>query len=139
MNFLNVSIWVIIISGVVNMVGGMLWYGPLFGKPWMKGMGIDPDDAEKIKEMQKDAGPGYIFSLIFALVFGYALDLVVNTLALPNFFITLAAVLVIYVGFSVGNTIKSMLWGETSKTVFAINTAFEVFYVVVLTIVAYLL
>lgn len=138
-NFLNVSIWVILISGVINMVGGMLWYGPIFGRIWMKGMGIDPDNKEQIAEMQKDAAPGYVFSLVFALIFGYALDLVVNTLALNNVFIALAAVLIIYIGFSVGNTIKGLLWGETSRTVFIINTAFELFYLIVLTFVAFYL
>ena len=138
-NFLNVSIWVILISGVVNMAGGMLWYGPLFGKAWMKGMGIDPDNKEQVAAMQKEAGPGYAFSLLFALIFGYALDLILNTLALSNVFLAIAVILVIYIGFSVGNTLKPVLWGETSKKVFLINTAFEVTYTVLLTVVAFYL
>jgi len=138
-NFLNVSIWVILISGVINMAGGMLWYGPLFGKPWMKGMGIDPTDKEKINEMQKGSGIGYSFSLLFSLIFGYATDLILNSLNLPNVFIALALIVIIYIGFSLGNTIKGILWGEISKPVFVINTGFEVFSVIALTFVAYYL
>lgn len=138
-NFLNVSIWVILISGVINMAGGMLWYGPLFGKPWMKGMGIDPNDKEKIKEMQKGSGTGYAFSLIFSLIFGYTTDLILNTLNLSNVFVALALVFIVYIGFSLSNTIKGILWGEISKSVFVINTGFEVFSVIALTFAAYYL
>lgn len=49
------------------MVLGMIWYGPLlFGKTWMKIIGVDPATMppEKIKEMQKKA------MLLYGLQFG---------------------------------------------------------------------
>ena len=34
--------WLAIVAGMVaNMVVGALWYGPLFGKRWMKELGDD--------------------------------------------------------------------------------------------------
>jgi hypothetical protein len=40
----------ILASGIIMMVLGYLWYGPLFGKPWMKLAGITKSDMEKSKK-----------------------------------------------------------------------------------------
>ena len=45
------TIFLAILAAVAsNTVLGMLWYGPLFGKPWMKLMKMTPEDT-------KNAGP----------------------------------------------------------------------------------
>ncbi|MBI3341870.1 DUF1761 domain-containing protein, partial [Candidatus Curtissbacteria bacterium] len=35
----QINYMAVVAAAVVNMVLGFLWYGPLFGKPWMKMMG----------------------------------------------------------------------------------------------------
>ena len=136
MNFLNVSIWVILISAVVNMGGGMLWYGPLFGKAWMKGMGFKEEDKEA---MQKSAGPAYGFSLLFALVFGYVIDLVMNFINPSGIVTALIITVLLYLGFGCANTVKGRLWGEVNKDVFRINTLFEIVYILLVGVAAYFL
>lgn len=46
-----INYWAVLVAAVLNMGLGSLWYGPLFGKPWMKSMGWDPnmkiDDAKR--------------------------------------------------------------------------------------------
>ena len=53
---------------------GMLWYGPLFQKPWAKMMGFDMSDKAKMKEMQKKAMPAYAAAFVGALVMAYVLS-----------------------------------------------------------------
>jgi hypothetical protein len=36
MNFASVNFLAILAAAVANLLLGFLWYGPLFGKPWMK-------------------------------------------------------------------------------------------------------
>lgn len=136
---LNVNIWVIFIAGALNMVLGMLWYGPLFGKAWMVGMGIAPDDSRKMEDMQKTAGSGYAYSLLFAFIFGYVLDLFLNLVYVPSLGVALILTAVVYLGFGIANTVKSVLWGETNKQVFMINTGFEIVFIGIMTVVAFYL
>ncbi len=37
----------VLLATVVSFVLGALWYGPLFGKPWMRSIGIDPAAARQ--------------------------------------------------------------------------------------------
>jgi hypothetical protein len=61
----------IVAAAVINMVIGTLWFGPLFGKAWMKMVGFTKED------MQKAKGAGmaktYIAALAGALVMAYVL------------------------------------------------------------------
>ena len=63
----------IFVCGIINMALGMLWYGPLFRKPWAKMMGLECTEA-KMKEMQKKAMPAYVASFVGALVMAYVLS-----------------------------------------------------------------
>lgn len=73
----EINYWAVLVAGVVSMIIGGLWYGPLFGKMWMKGQGLDPNDKERMEKMKKAAGSAYaqmfIGSLIQMYVFAHVL------------------------------------------------------------------
>ncbi len=54
-------------AAVSAMVVGGLWYGPLFGKPWMKLVGISKDDVKK-SEMPKLYGIMFLGAIIEAYI-----------------------------------------------------------------------
>ena len=58
----------ILIGGVVSMIVGSIWYGPLFGKKWMEICGVTEMDLEKRKQMQKEALPLYITQFLLTLI-----------------------------------------------------------------------
>ena len=62
-----INYWAILICGVLAMFIGFLWYGPLFGKTWMKIVGADAKDMKARKEMQKKAGPLYLIQFFLVL------------------------------------------------------------------------
>lgn len=133
-DFTNVNYQVIILAGVLNMGLGMLWYGPLFGNKWMAGMGYTEEDRAS---MHKGAGPAYVATLVLALGYGYVMDLVINTMAPVSLMGALAIGLLVWVGFSVSSTAKSLLWGETDRTVYVINTIFELIFAIIMSLVAF--
>lgn len=47
MEFTVLDFGAIILGSVLSFVVGSLWYGPLFGKAWMKGAGIKFDELSK--------------------------------------------------------------------------------------------
>jgi hypothetical protein len=83
---LDINYWAVLVGGIVNMVVGGLWYGPLFGKMWMKGMGWDPNDKERMARMKKAANWSYpqmfITALIMVWVFAHVLE--AFRIALPD-------------------------------------------------------
>ncbi len=63
----------VLACAVSAMVLGFLWYGPLFGKAWMKEMGMNMPSPEEMKAMQKKMTKSYILMFIGALVMAYVL------------------------------------------------------------------
>lgn len=51
MDYINYG--VVVACAVVAMIIGMVWYGPIFGKCWMKLNGVDPND-EAAKNKMKE-------------------------------------------------------------------------------------
>ena len=62
-----VNYWAVLVCGVLSMVIGAVWYGPLFGKKWMEIVGATNQDLETRKKMQKAAGPLYFVQFILTL------------------------------------------------------------------------
>jgi hypothetical protein len=76
----------VLVAAIAAMVVGFLWYGPFFSKPWMKGMGWDPNDRAHMDKMKKGAGPAYVQNFIGALIMAYVLAVVLVALenAIPE-------------------------------------------------------
>ncbi|MHC1737664.1 MAG: DUF1761 domain-containing protein [Ignavibacteriaceae bacterium] len=53
----------VIVSAILSFVIGSLWYGPLFGKIWLKEIGLDPKELEQAN-MFKIFGTAFILTLI---------------------------------------------------------------------------
>ncbi len=75
-----VNIWAVLVIGVIYMVLGFIWYGPLFGKTWARIIGMDHSQMtpETKKAMQKKMGPVYILNFILTLVTVYILALFIQ-------------------------------------------------------------
>lgn len=69
---IDVNFWAVLVVGIVSMIIGFLWYGPVFGKKWMSMMGYTQ---EHINEAKAKGGMGksYIIAFIGALITAYVL------------------------------------------------------------------
>lgn len=65
---MSVNYWAIAAGAVLSMIIGAIWYGPLFGKKWMQIVGVNADDLEARKKMQKTAGPLYLVQFFLTLL-----------------------------------------------------------------------
>lgn len=66
-----VNLVAVVVAAVASMVLGFLWFGPLFGKPWMKRMGFTQKDVDRQK--RKGMATTYFMGFIGALVTSYVL------------------------------------------------------------------
>ena len=73
MNYSDVNFLAVLVAGVIHMVIGFLWYGPLFSKPWMKLVGMTQEQA------QGNPNPTiYLVPFVTALIGFYVLALFIN-------------------------------------------------------------
>lgn len=72
----DINYLAVLVAGLVNMVVGFLWFGPLFGKIFMEGMGWNPTDmdAAKARMAKMNMTWTYIQAFIGALVMAYILS-----------------------------------------------------------------
>src|SRR3979411_3551552 len=66
---IRLNYWAILVAVAATMVLGFLWYGPIFGKAWMKEMGIPAGSKPDPKVMRR----GLILMLIGSFLTAFVL------------------------------------------------------------------
>ena len=136
MHFLGVNVWAVLVAAVATMVVGFVWYSPaLFANSWMKLMGYDANDKEKIAEMQKSAGPSYFMSLIASILAAFVLGKLISVSGFSNAVDGLKIGLVVWLGFVTTVQFTNALFSRQRNRLYMINTGYQlVSYVVMGTI-----
>ena len=114
MSAVPVNYLAILVSAIAVIVVSMLWYGPLFGKTWMKlaGMGeMTPDMMEKgKKEMPKNSFIQFVFALLMGWVLAHAIVFANAYLGTTGILSGLMAGLMNWLGFVAPVSIGMVLW-----------------------------
>jgi hypothetical protein len=58
----------ILVCGVVSMIIGFVWYGPLFGKMWMEVMGVGMMSEEQKQAMRKNMWGMYAVQFVLSII-----------------------------------------------------------------------
>ena len=70
---MSINFWAILLSAVMALVLGFLWFGPIFGKMWMHATGATAMDKEARMKMQKASGPLYVIQFLLTMLQVYIL------------------------------------------------------------------
>jgi hypothetical protein len=126
MHMHNLNLLAILVAAIATMPTGFLWYSPLlFANPWMREMGYDPNDKERIKEMQKSAGPTYFVAFIASLVSAFILALFLHHMNAHNLEYGLLIGSHVWLGFVATVQLTGALFMKQSMKLFAINTGYQ--------------
>ncbi|WKZ28681.1 MAG: DUF1761 domain-containing protein [Patescibacteria group bacterium] len=120
----TINLYAVVVAAAANMALGSLWYGPLFGKAWMKGMGMDPNmpmDDKKKKEGMKAMMWMVPLSLLTAYVLAHFVDYTVSVTWSEG----MQAGFWIWLGFQLTMVIQSVLFEGKKKEVAVINAAYQ--------------
>jgi hypothetical protein len=114
--------------GVLAMIIGFLWYGPLFGKKWATLMGWGDMTPEQLAEKQKQARSSYaitfVASLVSAYVLAHALIFASAYLNASGVTAGLAAGFWNWLGFVMPVTLGSVLWDSKPWSLWFINAGY---------------
>jgi hypothetical protein len=122
-----VNYWAVIVSAIVAMVLGFIWYGPLFGKQWMKLMGISRESMKKTDNMWVL----YLLQIIGVLLMVYVLShsLVFTSRFFGHLTPTLQDGLMVafwsWLGFIAPVTLGTVLWEQKSWRLWFLNNAYQ--------------
>ncbi|MEK7511036.1 MAG: DUF1761 domain-containing protein [Patescibacteria group bacterium] len=118
----------VLVSAVAAIVLGALWYGPLFGKAWMKEVGYTNDDVQKAKTDPKTKSAmmrSYVLMAVGALVMAFVFA---HSLAFANYYLDTSGVgagltgaFWNWLGFIAPVTLAPMLWEGKSAKYWAIT------------------
>lgn len=119
----DINLWAVLVSAVIFMVLGALWYSALFQKPWMKEMGLD---MKTITEAQKKGmGKNYALALLGAFVMCYVLAHFVDYAQADTAAEGMQAGFWAWLGFIAVYALDTVLWEGKSWKLWAINTSYR--------------
>ena len=64
----DVNLLAVLVAGLVPMIVGSLWYGPLFGKRWMALMETTPEEIQEGFNPLRTYGISFLLSLVTAFI-----------------------------------------------------------------------
>lgn len=121
--------WIaIIISVIITMIIGAIWYGPLFGKKWMGMLGYTKEKMESMKKntnMPLNYGIQAVGSLVMAYVLSQILGFADAATVNDGFIIAFW----VWAGFVAPVMLGKVLWEGKSWSLYALDVAY---YLVIL-------
>lgn len=121
-----INYWAVLVSAIVSMWVGFMWYGPIFGKMWLKLARIDHQDIEVAK--RRGMWKIYLISFIGSLLTAYALA---HGLIFGNAYLGMSGIgaglqgaFWYWLGFFVPVTASAYLWEGKPAKLWWLNAAY---------------
>jgi hypothetical protein len=120
---MNVNLLALLLCAVAHMALGMLWYGPFFGKMWMKEIGFTKADGEMAKK--NGMGPTYTMAFVSALITAFVLAQFLQLTQATTVPQALMTAFWAWLGFVATIAINTVLFEKRTLTVYVINIAYN--------------
>jgi len=117
---LHLNLTAALTAAVAAFVLGGIWYGPLFGKPWQRFMGLSDED------LTSKGHPAVIMGLAFVLTLMQAILLSAVVPSGSDVEVAVVYALVIGVGFVATSFGVNYLFSRHPKALFGIDAGFNV-------------
>lgn len=128
----------VLVAAISNMILGMLWYGPLFGKQWMKCMGWKESDMEKMKndpKMRSKMPLYYLGGFISALVMAYVLSHIIDYAGATDLMGGVMAAFWVWLGFVATVLFSSVLWEGKAVNHYLLNVGYYLVGLVIMGVI----
>lgn len=117
--------WTAVLAAAADcMVLGSLWYGPLFGKAWMKSMGWDPNQP-MTPEKKKAGNKAMMWMVPVSLLTAYVLAHFVDYTASVTWAEGAQTGFWIWLGFQLTLLIQSVIFEGKKRETMVINASYQ--------------
>lgn len=130
----DINYLAVLVSAVASMVLGFLWYGPLFGKPWMKLMGWNPKKLSSMK-MKTNMSMSYGITFIGSLVMAFVLSHIVDYTQAATYLDGIMAGVWVWLGFVATVTLGKVLWEGKSWNLYFLENGYQLVNLIVMGVI----
>lgn len=116
-------------AAIANMALGGIWYGPLFGKFWMKTTGLTKKDMEGSK---KDLPKYYAISFVGALVMAYVLSIFISWAQVDSIALAVIFGFFVWLGFVLTISLQPLLWEGKKQELFLLNNGYNFVSIIIM-------
>jgi hypothetical protein len=121
-SFTGMNWLAVIVSGAAAMMIGFFWYGPLFGKAWMKANKFTEKDMKKMKITPKMA---MSFGTINSFVMAILLALIFSALKSNSLVDGIIAGVVLWAGIAATTRVNSVIFEQRPLSLYIINAGYD--------------
>ena len=125
----SVNFWAVLVATIISFFLGFLWYGPLFGKQWMKMMNFTE---KNIKSMKLTLMKAMTLGFITTLVTVYVLAMFLKVAGVITISDGLMLGFWIWLGFFATTSLGSFLWEGKSLNLYLFNNAFNLINILIM-------
>ena len=125
----EVNYLAVLVAAVASFLLGWLWYGPFFGKPWMKLMNFDKNS---MKSMKLSPVTAMILGFLTYLVIAYVLAGFISILNSATIVEGMKIAFWIWLGFIATTTLGSFLWEGKSIKLYLLNNTYNLLNLLVM-------
>jgi len=113
MDLSNVNLVAVLVAALVAFIVGWLWYGPLFGKAWMKLSGM---------KASKPKGSSIVWGYLTHAVMAYVLAVLMLNFNVLEMNAALGLAFWIWLGFFATMNLGMVIWEDKKFNLYLINT-----------------
>ena|SRR3989344_4783699 len=125
----EVNYLAVLVAAVASFLLGWLWYGPFFGKPWMKLMNFDKNS---MKSMKLSPVTAMILGFLTYLIIAYVLAGFISILNAATIVEGMKIAFWIWLGFIATTTLGSFLWEGKSIKLYLLNNTYNLLNLLVM-------
>lgn len=112
---MSINYLAILGSTIASIVIGSIWYGPLFGKMFMREMGMDTWSKERQEKEKKRMGMAYFLQFVASLLMFYVLSKFTVSFGQMDVSGGVSTALWCWLGFVVPLALGNAVWGGNMK------------------------
>jgi hypothetical protein len=131
MEHVDINYLAILVAGIIAMVIGSLWYGPILGKLWMREEGYSEED------LMKDFNPLKTYGLAFIghIILAYVLARVIGYVGAISVVEGLRIAFLCWLGFVGATKMINYLFERKSIVLFLINSGYHLVVMLITSII----
>ena len=118
----EVNLLHVLVVTIVSFIIGFLWYGPVFGKKWMRLMNMTHGD---MKSMKMKPAVAMLLGFVSSFVTAFVLAQFINLFNADNLVSGLKLSFLVWLGFIATITLGSFLWEGKSFNLWLFNNAYN--------------
>ena len=126
----NLNYVAIAVSAVIYFALGSVWFGPLFGKLWLKLVGLSLTEEDK-----KNALFMFIKTFILDFFITFAVAVVLNLTRSDSLISALGVAIILGVGFVIAPFLGNYMYAKRSMKLFFIESIYHVICICLVTVI----